>query len=300
MKPSIKPRIEPHLKPVLRGIALSLVFLCAGAQAQQSAPAALDPVQLAVGEAPWQVQLATAGSGRYTVIFESGFGTDLRAWRKVAPEVAKSARVLAYSRAGHGKSDPRPEPRTIAQNTAELEQLLASAKLAPPYILVGHSYGALLMRSFAARHPGAVAGMVLVDPSDERFNPALRKLDAARAAEDERQFAAIVPPKFQPELKLLQPVLDSGSLGLSGRLPDVPVVVLTSVQQADKPMFFLETADAVAIKKGLHADFLRQFRDGTQVVTAKSGHNIHLEEPELVLAAVNKVIAAAEQRAARQ
>lgn len=285
------------MKLVVRSIVLSLAFLCAGAQAQAPVPDPLAPVQLAVGEQPYQVQLATAGAGRYTVIFESGFGTDLRAWRRVAPEIAKTARVLAYSRAGHGKSDPRPEPRTIGQNTAELEQLLAAAKLAPPYILVGHSYGALLMRSFAARHPEQVAGMVLVDPSDERFNPALRKLDAARAAEDDRQFAAIVPPKFQPELKLLQPVLDSGSLPLAGKLPDVPVVVLTSVQQADKPMFFLETAPAVAIKRDLHADFLRPFRDGSQVVTAKSGHNIQLEEPELVIAAVNKVIASADRRA---
>jgi len=287
------------MKFAVRSIVLSLAFLCAGAQAQAPAPATdpLAPVQLAVGDAPYQVQLATSGAGRYTVIFESGFGTDLRAWRRVAPEVAKTARVLAYSRAGHGKSDPRPEPRTIAQNTAELEQLLAAAKLAPPYVLVGHSYGALLMRAFAARHPEQVAGMVLVDPSDERFNPALRKLDAARAAEDDRQFAAIVPPKFQPELKLLQPVLDSGSLPLAGKLPDVPVVVLTSVQQAEKPMFFLETAPAVAIKRDLHADFLRAFPDGSQVVTARSGHNIQLEEPELVVAAVNKVIAAADRRA---
>lgn len=292
----------PHMTTTVRSIAVSLVLLCAGAQAQPGTPSTdpLAPVQLAVGAQPYQVQLATAGAGRYTVVFESGFGTDLRAWRKVAPEVAKTARVLAYSRAGHGKSDPRPEPRTIAQNTAELEQLLAAAKLAPPYILVGHSYGALLMRAFATRHPEQVAGMVLVDPSDERFNPALRKLDAARAAEDDRQFAAIVPPKFQPELKLLQPVLDSGSLPLAGKLPDVPVVVLSSVQQPEKPMFFLETAEAVAIKKELHADFLRPFRDGSQVVTAKSGHNIQLEEPELVVAAVNKVIAAADRRAGKE
>lgn len=89
--------------------------------------------------------------------------------------------------------------------------------------------------------------MVLVDPADERFNPALRKLDAVRAAEDDRQFAAMVPPKFQAGLKLLQPVLDSGVLPPAGKLPNVPAVVLTSVQQAEKPMFFLETAQAVAV-----------------------------------------------------
>ncbi len=278
---------------LLRTTMAALALACC-TLAQAQTPAALATEQIAVGARPYAMQMASLGSGRYTVIFESGFGTDLRAWRKVAPEVAKSARAVAYSRAGHGQSEARPEPRTIEQSTVELEELIASAKLAPPFVLVGHSYGALLMRSFAARHPDQVAGMVLVDPSDERFNPALHQLDAERAASDDRAFAAIVPPKFQPELKLLQPVLDSGKLPFAGKLPDVPTVVLTSNRQAEKPEFFLETPQAVAIKQQLHADFVRQFREGSQVVTSKSGHNIQLEEPELVIAAVKKVIAAAD------
>jgi pimeloyl-ACP methyl ester carboxylesterase len=272
-------------------VLAAIVFACCAA-ARTGTSSAND--RIAVGA--YQVQMVEQGSGRYTVIFESGFGTGLGAWRKVAPEVAKSARAVSYSRAGHGSSDARPEPRTILESSVELDQLVASAHLAPPFILVGHSYGGLLARAFAVRHPDWVAGMVLVDPSDERFNPALRKLDARREAEDDRQFAAMVPPPFQPELKLLQPVLDAGKLPapLLGALPDVPVVVLTSVQQAEKPMFFLESVEAVAIKRDLHADFLRQFSDGSQVLTLKSGHNIQLEEPELVIAAVNRVIAAAD------
>lgn len=277
-----------------------LVMACAAAQAQPPAPAAPPAAAelVAVGARPYLVEMSSAGSGRYTVIFESGFGTGMGAWRKVAPALADAARVVAYSRAGHGKSDARPEPRSIEQSTNELEQLIAAARLAPPFVLVGHSYGGLLARSFAARHPGQIAGLVLVDPSDERFNPALRKLDAERAAADERAFAAIVPAKFQPELKLLQPVLDSGKLPLAGRLPDVPTVVLTAMRQADKPEFFLETPEALAIKRGLHADFVRQFSAGTQVVTTRSGHNVQLEEPELVIEAVRKVIAVADGKAA--
>ena len=266
-------------------------FACAQPVASTTA-AATD--RIAVGN--YQVQMASAGSGRYTVIFESGFGTGMGTWRKVAPEVAKSARTVTYSRAGHGTSDPRPEARTLLQSSEELDQLIGAAKLRPPFILVGHSYGGLLARAFALRHPDQVAGMVLVDPADERFNPALRKLDATRAAADDRQFAAIVPAKFQPELQQLQPVLDSGTFPLAGKLPDVPVVVLTSVKQADKPEFFLETPEAVAIKRGLHADFLRQFRNGSQVTTDKSAHNIQMEQPELVIAAVEKVIAAADRQ----
>lgn len=271
----------------------AIVFVCCAA-ARTEPPAA--PDRIAIGA--YRVQMAEQGSGRYTVIFESGFGTGMKAWRKVAPEVARTARTAVYSRAGIGASDPRPEPRTILESSLELDQLAASAGLRPPFILVGHSYGGLLARAFAARHPEWVAGLVLVDPADERFNPALRKLDAKRALDDDRQFAAMVPAKFQPELKLLQPVLDGGALPapLNAPLPDVPVVVLTSVQQAEKPMFFLESVEAVALKRDLHAHFLRQFSDGSQVLTLKSGHDIQLEEPELVIAAVNRVIAAADAR----
>jgi pimeloyl-ACP methyl ester carboxylesterase len=296
---------EVKMTLLIRSLATAAAIACSPAQAQPQADAAIPAVsliseQVAVGAKPYQIQVASGGSGRYTVIFESGFGTDLRAWRKVAPEIARVARTVTYSRAGYGSSDPRPEPRTIEQNTIELEQMIAAAKFAPPYILVGHSYGGLLARSFAARHPGQVEGMVLVDPTDESFNPALRKLDAARAAEDDRQFAAIVPAKFQSELKLLQPVLDSGTLSLAGKLPNIPTVLLTSVQQAEKPMFFLESPQAVAIKQDLHAKFLRQFSDGSHVITSKSGHNIQLEEPELVIAAINKVIAAADKQYAQE
>jgi pimeloyl-ACP methyl ester carboxylesterase len=271
---------------------LPTILLLASFHATAQAPL---PDKMAVGA--YQVQTTSAGSGKYTVIFESGFGTDLRAWRKVAPEVAKSARVLTYSRAGYGGSDARPETRTLRQSSLELDELVASAGLRPPFILVGHSYGGLLVRAFAARHPDWVAGMVLVDPSDEKFSPALRKLDAARVDQDDARFAAIVPARFKPELDALKPVLDSGVFPVAGALPDVPVVVISSMQRVEKPEFFLETTPARAVLSGLHDDFSKRFRDGTHIVTERSGHSIQLDEPELVIAAVQKVMTQADARA---
>jgi pimeloyl-ACP methyl ester carboxylesterase len=270
----------------------ALLFATLTAQAAATTAAASD--KIAVG--PYQVQMASVGSGPYTVILESGFGTDLRTWRKVAPELAKSARVLSYSRAGYGGSDARPEPRTLLQSSIELDQLIAAAGARPPFILVGHSYGGLLVRAFAARHPDWVAGMVLVDPSDERFSPALRNIDAARVDQDDRMFATIVPAKFQPELAALKPVLDSGVFPVPGKLPDVPVVVISSMQTVEKPEFFLETAPARAVLFGLHDDFAKSFRDGRHVVTERSDHNIQLEEPQLVIDAVQQVTALASKR----
>ena len=160
-------------------IAAAMLALALSGSLQAAAPA---PETIKVGN--YQVQAVTLGSGPYTVILEAGFGRDLGVWRNVAPALATSAKVLAYSRAGHGKSDPRPEAPTIAARTGELEQLIATAGLKPPFILVGHSYGGFLIRSFAARHPEQVAGMVFVDPSDEAFNLELRKPDAAAVDKD--------------------------------------------------------------------------------------------------------------------
>lgn len=268
-------------------LATAMLALALSTTAHADAPATI-----AVGA--YQVQAAIHGEGAYTVIMESGFGRDLNVWRQVAPQLARSARVLTYSRAGHGKSDPRPGLPTIAARTDELEQLVASAGRAPPFVLVGHSYGGLLIRSFAARHPEQVAGMVFVDPSDEGFTIALRKLDAAAVARDDQLTEQFMPPKFHPELKQVQAVLDSGKLPFSGALPDVPVAVLTSMQRREKPQLFLETPAAVQVWRGLHERFFRTFGNGSHVVTSESGHNIHQEQPQLVVAAVQGVIAAAE------
>jgi len=85
------------------------------------------------------------------------------AW--VQPEIAKATRVCSYDRAGHGWSDPGPEPRDVAQHARELHTLLSKAGVAGPYVLVGHSLGGLYVRTFAAQYPGEVAGMVLVESS---------------------------------------------------------------------------------------------------------------------------------------
>lgn len=283
--------MSTRLSLAFGAVLLALSASC-NLQLASAADPATPPALLRVGD--YGVQMQTLGAGRYTVIFEAGFGRDLNVWRQVAPEVAKSNKVVTYSRAGHGRSDPRPGTPTLASHTDQLEQLIATAGLAPPFILVGHSYGGFLIRSYAARHPEQVAGMVFVDPSDEHQNAALRTLDAAGVEGDTRLLAQFMPPKLQPELRQVQAMLDSGKLELAGPLPDVPVALLTSVQRRAKPELFLETPAAVAVWRDLHARFFRSFTRGSHVVTPDSGHNIHQEQPQLVIDAVAHVIAAAD------
>jgi pimeloyl-ACP methyl ester carboxylesterase len=113
------------------------------------------------------------GHGQPTVLFEGGFAATSLAWYKVQPLIAEHHRACAYDRAGYGFSDPGPAPRDGAATAKDLDDGLRALRIDGPYVLVGHSAGALYMRLFADRRPGEVTGMVLVDPSiehqDQRF-----------------------------------------------------------------------------------------------------------------------------------
>jgi len=86
-------------------------------------------------------------------------------WTLAAPEIARFTRVCCYDRAGLGWSDPGPMPRTAGRSADELRRLLDRAGEPEPYLLVGHSFGGLVMRIFASRYRAETAGLVLVDPA---------------------------------------------------------------------------------------------------------------------------------------
>ena len=274
-----------------------LASLLSAAALTTSAAAADFDGMVSVGQ--HQLQVAQAGDGPYTVVFEAGFASDQSVWRKVAPQIAKQAAVLVYSRAGYGQSPARAQPLSMEQSAAELAEVLSQRKVAGPLILVGHSYGGFLIRHFAATHPQRVAGLVFVDPADEGLETVLKRVDATRVQQDQRMLAASIPPKWQGELQTIQKILDAGRLPATPELPDVPAVLITSVQSRAGSDFFQETPEAIKIKRERHAAFMTQFSSGAHVYTPNSGHGIQMQEPELVIAAIGQVMASATQNAAR-
>ncbi len=103
------------------------------------------------------------GTGAPAVVLESGIAGSSVSWLYVEEQVSAFARVVSYDRAGLGWSQPGTGPRTLEQITLELRTLLQKAGIPAPYILVGHSFGGLMVRYFAAAYPAEVAGIVLVD-----------------------------------------------------------------------------------------------------------------------------------------
>ena len=115
----------------------------------------------------YKLKLNCTGSGSPTVVLESGLGDVSIGWRRVQPEIAQSLRVCSYDRAGYGGSDPGPMPRTSLQIATELHALLHRAGEPAPYLLVGHSFGGYNIRVFTGQYPDEVAGLVLVDSTQE-------------------------------------------------------------------------------------------------------------------------------------
>jgi pimeloyl-ACP methyl ester carboxylesterase len=106
-------------------------------------------------------------AGELPVVILDNGGTSLSAqWAWIMPELAEHTQVVAYDRPGMGWSGAPPEPIDAADAVRDLRQALQALEIEGPYVLVGHSMGALTMRVFAQLYPDEVAGLVLIDPRD--------------------------------------------------------------------------------------------------------------------------------------
>src|SRR6266550_4958845 len=113
-----------------------------------------------------RMYLSCAGSGNPTVVLVPGAGEPSSIWAWIAPDVARETRVCVFDRAGRGWSDPAPSQQDGIAVATDLHALLTAAHEASAYVVVGHSFGGLYVRAFAARYPNQTAGVVLLDATD--------------------------------------------------------------------------------------------------------------------------------------
>lgn len=109
------------------------------------------------------------GKGDKTVIFENGMSDSLEIWGTIPDMVAKNARVFLYDRLDIGKSGTSRNKRTIPNMVSELRTILNDQDINPPYILVGHSMGGMIIRYYSSSYPDEVKGLLLLDPAPESF-----------------------------------------------------------------------------------------------------------------------------------
>src|SRR5215813_5156761 len=107
-----------------------------------------------------------SGEGAPVVILEAPGGPGY-VWAHIQPKIARFTTACWYDRAGEGWSDPGPFPRTAAAIAKDLHSLLSKSRIPPPYVLVGYSFGGLIVRVYGGTYLDEVAGVVLVDSAHE-------------------------------------------------------------------------------------------------------------------------------------
>jgi pimeloyl-ACP methyl ester carboxylesterase len=276
----------------------------------------------------YRLHLHCKSQGHPTVVMDYGLGGISPLWYQVQSQVAKFTSVCVYDRAGYGWSEPSPHPRTSLIMVQELHTLLKKGGIAGPYLLVGHSLGGLNMRLFASQYPSEVVGVVLVDAvpanvysrlgSEFRENMAatrqmfgslsiisrlgiLRLLLQLKGSDVAPEFVQKLPPSVQSVvLAKFLPQSFNTALAESALLEkDAELVSQTSfpshlplvVISHGLNMFSGQNVEAAeSIWRQLQAETSQLSTSGSLQIAYGSGHNIHIDQPQLVVDAIRKIL----------
>lgn len=256
------------------------------------------------------------GSGAPNVILEAGYRSPANVWTDdliqptqprtmVLPGVAAFSRVCAYERPGtdivldgvlhKSRSTPIPMPRTAQSVVDDLHTLLQVTHVPPPYVLVGHSLGGLLVRLYASTYPDEVVGLVLVDAWSEALQDLLTPEQWAAYV----HLNSAIPPEIEGDLDY--ETIDFAAASAEMRqaatvhpLRPMPLVVLSHAQPFGVPEDSLGFSPEVLERAWASAqDQLAALVPHAQhVIATESGHYIQLQQPDLVIEAVRQVVEA--------
>ena len=228
-------------------------------------------------------EMAGDPARRPLVLLHEGLGS-VALWRDFPQrlQAATGRRVLAFSRFGHGRSEPPPAPRTPAFFHEEaldvLPELLAQLDAAEP-LLVGHSDGGSIALIHAGHHP--VAGLALLAPHVFVEEVTVEDIRQTRAAYiDDGLRDRMARHHDAPDAAFwgwcdvwLDPAFRSWSLEADARRVTAPTLLL---QGAADPYGTLEQLDLVEAR----------VRGPVQRLVVPGGHSPHLEQPDAVVAAI--------------
>ncbi|HMN45252.1 MAG TPA: alpha/beta hydrolase [Povalibacter sp.] len=250
---------------------------------------------------------------RPSLVIEGAAFASSYSYFKAQDEMAKVAQVCVYDRAGLGWSDQAPLPRPLEDRVDDLHRLLNSGPVRLPVILAGHSMGGLLVRMYEKKYPSEVAGLILIESSNERANATeeARKQVTRTAAQIGMAFPVLaaggeIPqvriPNGPPEQEIIQreSVFRAGQddllamsgideelrkFGDLGTLGDKPLIVITRGKRDPGMSESMEKEWAES-----HRWLATLSSRSTLVVAENSGHMVNFDRPDLLRDATERLL----------
>ena len=286
----INGKIKSHMKTIIRSSLtfniLILSFFILGCSREPYQFANIDTYSL-----EYQI---SGNSKTCFALFEAGAGFDLETFDSIFGRLSKNCTVIRYSRVGQGSSS-QLNTKLSAKNYAEIaKKLLEHINIQQPVIFVGHSYGGMIARHFADMYPNNTRALLLIDPGTRWAREIIAKIDPT-VVEAEIQLLKDMGLRMAEEhprpdgllnevrdLWLMSPLPDFADIG------DIKITTLVSVQSMGDDLV-LGSLDARKIRAKMLESWVNEFPQGRFVSTTRSGHFIHDEEPELVIAELQRL-----------
>lgn len=257
----------------------------------------------------------SGSDGAPTVVFEAGMGVSSAMWGAVVEALAPTTDVVVYDRSGLGASPTDREPRTLDRLADDLGDVLDHLGTGP-FVLVGHSWGGPIVRVAAARRPDRIAGLVLVDPTDEgadlffskaqertqRLLPAMGRimLKAGLLRRFVARQAAMLPEPWATAMRRDDGTAEAFAVQLAElethlddlrRLRDEPLTV------PDAPLVVITGAKTNPMERGKRGELIEAHRkraatsaQGRHVRAERSGHYVPFTEPEVVVEEIRRIV----------
>jgi len=215
-------------------------------------------------------------NNKLTIVFESGYGWDLKNWHPIRDEVSKFANMFMYDRDGVGKSAKSNKPKHSIQIIENLRSLLQKIDIKPPYVLIGHSFGGINVRLYASKFPEEIVGVILLDSVHENQNKKMVSLFTKKIQEEYLgQFSV------EASLSEFEESLDQVR---GTNLGNIPLIVMTGGTQLH------HTKQSMTVWLDFQRELANLSSNSTHLIVKEAGHAIHIDHPQPVIKAIIKML----------